>query len=161
MPTSGGVSGISAPGEGCEKVTARAAEIGQDWAAEGLPTDFYALGGIGRRIPLRATVTDSGPVLLSKVLGLNRTQEQSLGLIFHYADGKGLELVDLKDLRAVVAFLVSDEGKARRGAGARGRPAGRVGSRSGAGDGGIGWMSDCGGRLCFLARCGTRGGCVR
>jgi len=46
------------------------------------------------------------------VLRLNRTQEQSLGLIFHYADAKGLELVDLKDLRAVVAFLVSDLGKA-------------------------------------------------
>ncbi len=61
---------------------------------------------------MRATVTAFGPVLLSKVLGLNRTQEQSLGLIFHYADTKGLELVDLTDLRAVVAFLTSDEGRA-------------------------------------------------
>jgi DNA helicase HerA-like ATPase len=57
-------------------------------------------------------VTSFGPVLLSKVLGLNTTQEQSLGLIFHYADTKGLELLDLKDLRAVVTFLTSDEGKA-------------------------------------------------
>ncbi|MFE1871612.1 helicase HerA-like domain-containing protein [Streptomyces sp. NPDC059496] len=48
---------------------------------------------------------------MSKVLELNQTQEQSLGLIFHYADTKGLELIDLKDLRAVVAFLVSDQGK--------------------------------------------------
>ncbi|GAA3227735.1 hypothetical protein GCM10020256_39320 [Streptomyces thermocoprophilus] len=45
------------------------------------------------------------------MLQLNQTQEQSLGLVFHYADSKGLELVDLKDLRAVVAFLTSDEGK--------------------------------------------------
>ena len=59
----------------------------------------------GRRSP------SFGPVLLSKVLQLNQTQEQSLGLIFHYADQKGLELVDLKDLRAVVTFLTSDEGK--------------------------------------------------
>ena len=50
-------------------------------------------------------------MLLAKVLQLNGTQEQSLGLIFHYADQKGLELVDLKDLRAVIAFLTSDEGK--------------------------------------------------
>ncbi|MEU8891192.1 helicase HerA-like domain-containing protein [Streptomyces sp. NPDC048442] len=107
----GDVSGISAPGEENEKVRERAAAVGQDWAAAGHPCEFYALGGIGPGIPLRATVTSFGPVLLSKVLQLNQTQEQSLGLIFHYADSKGLELVDLKDLRAVVAFLTSDVGK--------------------------------------------------
>ena len=63
---------------------------------------------MGAGIPLRATVTSFGPVLMSKVLGLNPTQEQSLGLIFHYADTKGLELTDLKDLRAVVTFPTSD-----------------------------------------------------
>lgn len=108
----GDVSGISAPGARNEKVQARAAEVHQEWVATGFPAEFYALGGIGHGVPVRATVTSFGPVLLSKVLQLNRTQEQSLGLIFHYADQKGLELVDLKDLRAVVAFLTSDEGKA-------------------------------------------------
>ncbi|MFC5801363.1 helicase HerA-like domain-containing protein [Streptomyces formicae] len=107
----GDVSGISAPGEGGDRVTGRAAQVGQEWQPAGFPCEFYALGGIGTGIPVRATVTDFGPVLLSKVLELNQTQEQSLGLIFHYADTKGLELVDLKDLRAVVAFLVSDTGK--------------------------------------------------
>ncbi|MCA6095162.1 DUF853 domain-containing protein [Streptomyces sp. SCA3-4] len=107
----GDISGISAPGAPGEGVRTRAAEVGQEWAPAAFPTEFYALGGIGTGIPLRATVTDFGPVLLAKVLGLNRTQEQSLGLIFHYADGKGLELVDLKDLRAVVAFLASEEGR--------------------------------------------------
>ncbi|MFI0977884.1 helicase HerA-like domain-containing protein [Streptomyces sp. NPDC021093] len=107
----GDVSGISAPGEENEKVRERAAAVGQEWAGTGHPCEFYALGGIGPGIPLRATVTSFGPVLLSKVLQLNQTQEQSLGLIFHYADSKGLELVDLKDLRAVVAFLTSDVGK--------------------------------------------------
>ncbi|MEV4915493.1 helicase HerA-like domain-containing protein [Streptomyces tirandamycinicus] len=107
----GDLSGIAAPGRGGEKVVERAAQVGQEWHAGGFPAEFYALGGIGRGVPVRATVTDFGPVLLSKVLQLNRTQEQSLGLIFHYADAKGLELVDLKDLRAVVAFLVSDTGK--------------------------------------------------
>ncbi|CAM5436023.1 ATPase [Streptomyces griseorubiginosus] len=108
----GDVSGISAPGGRNEKVQARAAEVHQEWVATGFPAEFYALGGIGHGIPVRATVTSFGPVLLAKVLQLNQTQEQSLGLIFHYADQKGLELVDLKDLRAVVAFLTSDEGKA-------------------------------------------------
>ena len=53
-----------------------------------------------------------GPVLLSKVLGLNATQESSLGLVFHYADVAGLPLLDLADLRAVLQHLTGDEGKA-------------------------------------------------
>ncbi|MET7485065.1 helicase HerA-like domain-containing protein [Streptomyces sp. NPDC005538] len=107
----GDVSGISAPGTSNDKVAGRAAEVKQQWTATGFPAEFYALGGIGHGIPVRATITGFGPVLLSKVLQLNQTQEQSLGLIFHYADTKGLELIDLKDLRAVVTFLTSDEGK--------------------------------------------------
>ncbi|MCX4812480.1 MULTISPECIES: helicase HerA-like domain-containing protein [unclassified Streptomyces] len=107
----GDVSGISAPGVTNDKVAGRAAEVRQQWTATGYPAEFYALGGIGHGIPVRATITGFGPVLLSKVLQLNQTQEQSLGLIFHYADTKGLELIDLKDLRAVVTFLTSDEGK--------------------------------------------------
>ncbi|SEE05583.1 hypothetical protein SAMN05216489_05349 [Streptomyces sp. 3213] len=107
----GDVSGISAPGTSNDKVAGRAAEVRQQWTATGFPAEFYALGGIGHGIPVRATITGFGPVLLSKVLQLNQTQEQSLGLIFHYADTKGLELIDLKDLRAVVTFLTSDEGK--------------------------------------------------
>ncbi|MFF9898560.1 helicase HerA-like domain-containing protein [Streptomyces longispororuber] len=108
----GDVSGVAAPGEPGDKVTARARDVGQEWQPRGFPCAFYALGGIGTGIPVRATVTSFGPLLLAKVLQLNRTQEQSLGLVFHYADSKGLELVDLKDLRAVVAFLTSDEGRA-------------------------------------------------
>ncbi|MGW0465733.1 helicase HerA-like domain-containing protein [Streptomyces sp. NPDC003027] len=108
----GDVSGVSAPGEDSERIRQRAEQVGQEWQARGFPCEFYGLGGTGPGIPVRATVTSFGPVLLSKVLQLNRTQEQSLALIFHYADQKGLELVDLKDLRAVVAFLVSDTGKA-------------------------------------------------
>ncbi|MGW6731976.1 helicase HerA-like domain-containing protein [Streptomyces sp. NPDC055013] len=107
----GDLSGVAAPGQPNDKVRSRASEVHQEWTATGFPAEFYALGGIGHGIPVRATVTSFGPVLLSKVLQLNQTQEQSLGLIFHYADTKGLELVDLKDLRAVVAFLTSDEGK--------------------------------------------------
>ena len=57
------------------------------------------------------SITSFGPLLLSKVLGLNETQESSLGLVFHYADKAGLPLLDLKDLREVVGYLVSDEGK--------------------------------------------------
>ena len=60
---------------------------------------------------MRASVTDFGPELLAKVLGSNETQESSLALVFRYADERGLALVDLADLRALLAFLESKEGK--------------------------------------------------
>ena len=107
----GDLSGISVPGADSEKVRARATSVGQQWQARGFPTEFYALGGQGQGIPLRVTMSSFGPLLLSKVLGLNDTQESSLGLVFHYADRAGLPLLDLADLRAVIAHLVSDEGK--------------------------------------------------
>ena len=108
----GDLSGLSAPGVPGPKIDERAASVGQAWKAQGFPVEYFALGGEGTGIPLRATMSAFGPTLLAKVLGLNQTQESSLGLVFHYADGAGLPLLDLADLRAVVQFLVSDEGKA-------------------------------------------------
>ena len=107
----GDLSGMSVPGEGGEKIASRASSVGQTWTATSFPVEFYALGGQGTGVPMRVTMTAFGPVLLSKVLGLNDTQESSLGLVFHYADLKGLPLLDLSDLRAVVSWLTSDEGK--------------------------------------------------
>ena len=109
----GDLSGLATPGTPSDKLTARAASVGQQWTATGFPVEYYALGGQGTGIPLRVTMSAFGPTLLSKVLGLNDTQESSLGLIFHYADRAGLPLLDLSDLREVVRYLTSDdEGKA-------------------------------------------------
>ncbi|KQT90675.1 ATPase [Marmoricola sp. Leaf446] len=108
----GDLSGLLAPGAENPKVVERAASVGQEWQATGHPVEFYALGGEGTGIPLRVSMTAFGPTLLSKVLGLNDTQESSLGLVFHYADEAGLPLLDLADLREVVKHLTSDEGKA-------------------------------------------------
>ena len=108
----GDLSGIASPGVANDKITARAADIGEEWAPRGFASEFYALGGLGKGIPIRASISSFGPTLLAKVLGLNATQESSLGLVFHYADNNQLWLDDLKDLRAVVQFLTSDEGKA-------------------------------------------------
>jgi DNA double-strand break repair helicase HerA and related ATPase len=69
------------------------------------------LGGQGIGSTVRATITSFGPTLLSKALDLNDTQESSLGLVFHFADKAGLPLLDLSDLRAVIQFLISPEGK--------------------------------------------------
>jgi len=108
----GDLSGIAVEGSGGEKLLERTAGIGQDWKPTAHPTEFYCLGGVGHGVPVRATVSSFGPLMLSKVLGLNQTQESSLGLVFHYADLHGLPLVDLTDLRTVIQFLTSPEGKA-------------------------------------------------
>ena len=108
----GDLSGMATAGVSNDRITARTSDIGEEWVGTAYPTEFYALGGQGKGIPIRASISSFGPTLLAKVLGLNETQESSLGLVFHYADAKGLWLDDLKDLRAVVQHLTSDEGKA-------------------------------------------------
>jgi DNA double-strand break repair helicase HerA and related ATPase len=108
----GDLSGLARPGRPGDRITARAADTADDWVPTGHPVEYLALGGLGTGVPLRATITSFGPLLLSKVLDLNATQSSSLALVFHYADSAGLPLLDLKDLRAVVNWLTSDEGKA-------------------------------------------------
>ena len=107
----GDLTGMAIDGEPKDFIAKRAADIGQTWSPASYPLEFYSLGGIGSGVPIRTTVTDFGPLLMSKVLGLNDTQESSLALIFHWADTNALALLDLKDLRAVIQFLTSKEGK--------------------------------------------------
>ena len=108
----GDLSGLLAAGESGDRITTRMSAIGQPWSPTGYPVELYALGGEGTGVPLRASISSFGPLLLSKVLGLNATQESSLGLVFHYADEAGLPLLDLADLQALLRYLTSDEGKA-------------------------------------------------
>jgi uncharacterized protein len=108
----GDLSGLSRPGQSNDKITARAKETGETWEASAFPVEFLSLGTRGIGVPVRATIDSFGPILLSKVLGLNATQESTLGLIFHWADQQKLPLLRLRDLRAVISFLTNDEGKA-------------------------------------------------
>jgi len=108
----GDLSGIGAAGVESDKLRKRLDAAGQDWQSRSNPTEFYTLGDSGLGTPLRATVTSFGPILLAKVLELNDTQESVLSLVFHYADQAGLALLDLSDIKAVLTFLTSDEGKA-------------------------------------------------
>jgi DNA helicase HerA-like ATPase len=108
----GDLSGLAEPGRSSDRLATRIAETAAaDWAPTGFPTEFVSLGTTGPGLPIRATISSFGPVLLSKVLELNDTQESTLGLIFHWADRNGLALLDLKDLRAVITHLTSPEGK--------------------------------------------------
>ncbi|MCA2242378.1 DUF853 family protein [Mycobacterium sp. WUMAC-067] len=108
----GDLSGLSTPGKGDDKTAARARDTGDDWTGTGFPVEFLSLGTGGLGVPVRATVDSFGPVLLSKVLGLNATQESTLGLIFHWAKEKKYQLVTLANLRDAITYLTSDEGKA-------------------------------------------------
>ena len=108
----GDLSGLASAGEASERTMTRAGDVGQAWVPTAYPAELFTIGGEGTGIPVRATISSFGPTLLSKVLGLTEVQESSLGLIFHYADTSGLPLLDIKDLRAVVQWLISDEGKA-------------------------------------------------
>jgi DNA helicase HerA-like ATPase len=108
----GDLSGIATAGTPNDKLLERTRSIGQDWQPVASPTEYFALGGIGHGLPVRATIDGFGPTLLAKVLGLNDTQESSLGLVFHYARSASLPLVDLADLRDVLTFLTGVEGKA-------------------------------------------------
>ena len=108
----GDLSGLSTAGAADGPAPKRDAELGITYTPTGFPVEYLALGGIGAGVPVRATVSDFGPQLLAKVLEANETQEQSLGLVFRYADTKQLPLLDLSDLRALLTFLSSDQGKA-------------------------------------------------
>ena len=108
----GDLSGISLPGEHNDRVDGRVAELGVTWEPAARSVQFLALGGQGKGVPVRATISSFGPTLLAKVMDANDTQTSSLSLVFHYADDHQLGLLDLADLRAVLQFLTSDDGKA-------------------------------------------------
>ncbi len=110
----GDLTGLAEAGASSEKLLSRTAANGQAWAPSSFPIELLSLGGADAQfpgVPVRAEISDFGPILLARALSLNTTQEQALQLIFAWADGQGLELVDLPDLRAVISFLTSDEGK--------------------------------------------------
>ncbi len=104
----GDLSGIAVAGESSDKVSKRATDTGYTWHAAGFPVEFLSLTG-ARGAQLRATISSFGPLLLAKVLGLNDTQTSVLSMVFKYCDDKGLLLLDLSDLRAVLQYL-SDDG---------------------------------------------------
>jgi DNA helicase HerA-like ATPase len=108
----GDLTGMAVAGTTNDKITQRASDTGDHWAGSAYPVEYLSLAGQGDGVPIRATLDSFGPILLSKVLGLNATQESTLGLIFHFADSKHLPLLDIQDLRAVIRHLTSKEGKA-------------------------------------------------
>ncbi|WP_312220946.1 helicase HerA-like domain-containing protein, partial [Brevundimonas sp.] len=99
----GDLSGISQDG-GVEKFAERASKMGLTLNGKSAPVVFWDLYG-QKGHPIRATVSDVGPVLLARMLELNDVQEGVLTVAFHVADKEGLLLLDLEDLRALLAYV--------------------------------------------------------
>jgi len=101
----GDLSGVSQPGGGNAKVAERVASLKlEGFAYQGYPVTLWdPFGESGH--PVRATVSDMGPLLLGRMLDLNETQSGVLNLVFKVADDNGLLLLDLKDLRAMLAYV--------------------------------------------------------
>ena len=101
----GDLSGISQPGKESAKLTERIKMLGIDSVAfAGSPVTFWDVFGEEGH-PVRATISEMGPLLLSRIFNLNETQEGVLALVFKIADDNGLLLLDLKDLRAVLQHV--------------------------------------------------------
>jgi DNA helicase HerA-like ATPase len=112
----GDLSGIAKPGGGNPKVAERLKQLEASVRFEACPAVFWDVFGKSGH-PVRATVSDLGPLLLGRMLALNETQEGVLNLVFKIADDEGLLLLDLKDLRAMLQHVGEDAAKYKTGYG--------------------------------------------
>lgn len=92
-----------------DKIKERIAKTGGNYKPTAYPVELLTLSD-EKGVRLRATVTEFGPILLSKILGLNTTQEGVVSMIFKYCDDNGMPLLDLKDFIKVLQY-VANEGK--------------------------------------------------
>jgi uncharacterized protein len=104
----GDLSGVAAAGDGKEPFVKRAREIGIDYTPDRFPVVFWDLFG-EQGHPIRATVSEMGPLLLARLLELNDVQEGILNIAFRVADDNSLPVIDLKDLRALLNYCGENE----------------------------------------------------
>lgn len=110
MDIKGDLSGIAAPGTLNDRIAERCQKLNISYQPAAYPTELMTLNQ-GKGVRLRATVTEFGPVLLSKILGLNDTQGGVVAMIFKYCDDRQMPLLDLQDFIKVLQY-VGNEGKA-------------------------------------------------
>lgn len=107
----GDLSGMLKAGSENPKITERAQALNIKYSPSGFPIELYSLSG-KQGAQMRATITEFGPVLLSKILELNDVQSGVLMILFKYADDKNLPIVDLNDLKKVLNYLSEGPGAA-------------------------------------------------
>lgn len=101
----GDISGMSQPGKPHPKVDERVEKIGiEGYQQRGFPVAFWDLFG-DQGTPVRTTISEMGPALISRLLDLNETQESVVTLVFEFADNEGMLLVDMSDLRTTLEYL--------------------------------------------------------
>jgi len=103
----GDLSGIAAVGEAKDAFVKRAKSMGVTYQPDEFPAIFWDVFGAEGH-PVRATVSEMGPILLSRIMDLNDAQEGVLNIAFRVADEQGLALLDLKDLRAILQFVMEN-----------------------------------------------------
>lgn len=109
LDVKGDLSGLNQPGAINPKIEERAAQLNKPFSPTGFPLELYSLSGkLGAQ--MRATVLEFGPTLLAKILDLNDTQTGVLAVIFKYADDHKMPIIDLNDLKKLVAYLSDEEG---------------------------------------------------
>jgi len=109
MDIKGDLSGIAAAGTDNDKIDARYQKLNMSWKPSSFPVDLLTLSA-QKGVRLRATVSEFGPILMTKILGLNDTQGGIVAMIFKYCDDNKLPLLDLKDFIKVLQY-VGNEGK--------------------------------------------------
>ena len=109
MDLKGDLSGLAQPSPGHPKIDERHAKIGIPFEAKGFPVEILSLSEQGG-VKLRATVSEFGPVLLSRILDLSETQEGIVAVVFKYCDDNKMPLLDLKDFKKVLQYATG-EGK--------------------------------------------------
>ena len=110
MDLKGDLSGLAKPGEMNDHIKWRQGVIGLDYNPEGMPIEFYTISD-EKGAKMRATISEFGPILFSKILELNETQQGIMAVVFKYCDDQKLPLLDLKDLKKTLQYLTQD-GKA-------------------------------------------------
>lgn len=109
MDIKGDLSGIAEAGTENDKIKERYSKMGLTWSPKAYPVELMSLSN-EKGVRLRATVTEFGPILISKILGLNDTQQGLIAMIFKYCDDNKIPLLDLKDFTKILQY-VSNEGK--------------------------------------------------
>lgn len=109
MDIKGDLSGIAKPGSANDKINDRMTKIGLEWNPQGNTVEFLTLSD-EKGVRLRATCSEFGPVLFSRILELNETQASLISVLFKYCDDNQLPLLDLSDVKRVLQYI-QEEGK--------------------------------------------------
>ncbi|MDI9818738.1 MULTISPECIES: helicase HerA-like domain-containing protein [unclassified Legionella] len=113
MDIKGDISGLAMPGEANDAIIARSQSLGLNYTPRAFPVEMLTLNEASHEgVPLRSTVSDFGSLLFARMLDVNETQAGVITVLFEYAKEKKLPLIDLADVKALLQFGQSDQGKA-------------------------------------------------